>query len=80
VNLDNLTYAGNLQNLASVERHPAYHFEKGDICDPTFSIGCSIAINHAPSCIFAAESTWTALCSGPEAFVRHQHRRHLPAA
>ncbi len=34
VNLDKLTYAGNLQNLTSVEHRPAYHFEQGDICDP----------------------------------------------
>ncbi len=33
VNLDKLTYAGNLENLAGVERHPRYRFVKGDICD-----------------------------------------------
>lgn len=33
VNLDNLTYAGNLENLQSVESNPNYHFVKGDICD-----------------------------------------------
>ncbi len=37
VNLDKLTYAGNLQNLASIEQHPAYNFEQGDICDPPFA-------------------------------------------
>ncbi len=31
VNLDKLTYAGNLQNLTSVEQHPGYHFEQGDM-------------------------------------------------
>jgi len=31
VNLDKLTYAGNLQNLKSVENHPNYEFIKGDI-------------------------------------------------
>ena len=33
VNLDKLTYAGNLDNLAAVAQHPAYRFVKADICD-----------------------------------------------
>jgi dTDP-glucose 4,6-dehydratase len=33
VNLDKLTYAGNLTNLADVERDPRYRFVQGDICD-----------------------------------------------
>ena len=33
VNLDALTYAGNLENLKDVESFPNYSFEKGDICD-----------------------------------------------
>lgn len=33
VNLDKLTYAGNLENLKSVEKNPNYYFVKGDICD-----------------------------------------------
>ncbi|OGK21785.1 dTDP-glucose 4,6-dehydratase [Candidatus Roizmanbacteria bacterium RIFCSPHIGHO2_02_FULL_37_15] len=33
VNLDKLTYAGNLENLKSVEKNPNYTFVKGDICD-----------------------------------------------
>jgi dTDP-glucose 4,6-dehydratase len=33
VNLDKLTYAGNLENLKSVEKNPNYQFVKGDICD-----------------------------------------------
>lgn len=33
VNLDKLTYAGNLENLKDVEKKPNYHFEKGDILD-----------------------------------------------
>ena len=34
VNLDKLTYAGNLENLTSVEKNPHYQFIQGDICDP----------------------------------------------
>ena len=33
VNLDKLTYAGNLANLKDVEAEPNYTFVKGDICD-----------------------------------------------
>lgn len=33
VNFDKLTYAGNLESLASVAESPRYHFERGDICD-----------------------------------------------
>jgi len=33
VNLDKLTYAGNLENLAGFENHPRHKFIKGDICD-----------------------------------------------
>ena len=33
INLDLLTYAGNLDNLEEVKKHPRYHFVKGDICN-----------------------------------------------
>ena len=33
VNLDKLTYAGNLENLRDVEADPRYRFVKGDVCD-----------------------------------------------
>jgi dTDP-glucose 4,6-dehydratase len=33
-NLDKVTYAGNLENLQSIEKHPHYNFQKGDIADP----------------------------------------------
>jgi dTDP-glucose 4,6-dehydratase len=33
INLDKLTYAGNLENLAGLENHPNHKFIKGDICD-----------------------------------------------
>lgn len=38
VNLDKLTYAGNLENLKDVEGHPNYHFERGDILDVEFLV------------------------------------------
>lgn len=36
INLDKLTYAGNLMNLSDVEQHPNYRFVKGDITDAAF--------------------------------------------
>ena len=36
INLDKLTYAGNLMNLSDVEQHPNYRFVKGDITDAVF--------------------------------------------
>lgn len=40
VNLDKLTYAGNLANLTDIENRPNYTFEKADICD--FDAVCDI--------------------------------------
>lgn len=34
INLDKLTYAGNLENLKNVEHNPNYSFVHGDICNP----------------------------------------------
>ena len=56
VNLDALTYAGNLENLESVASYPSYRFVQADICDSsaieeTFSREAPDAIIH-----FAAES------------------------
>lgn len=36
INLDKLTYAGNLTNLTDIENKPNYRFVKGDIADATF--------------------------------------------
>ena len=35
LNLDALTYAGNLQSLATIDNAPNYRFAKVDICDPS---------------------------------------------
>jgi len=51
INLDKLTYAGNLENLREVEQCPNYRFVKGDICDPnlvnTLASDTDIIINFA---------------------------------
>jgi dTDP-glucose 4,6-dehydratase len=56
VNLDKLTYAGNLENLTAVEAHPRYRFVQGDICDA--ALVDSLLAEEKPDAIvhFAAES------------------------
>ncbi|MGH9674161.1 MAG: dTDP-glucose 4,6-dehydratase [Bryobacteraceae bacterium] len=68
VNLDKLTYAGNLENLASVAADPRYEFVRGDICDRT-AMDSALAA-HRPDAIvhFAAESHVDRSILGPEAF------------
>ncbi len=56
VNLDSLTYAGNLANLRDVENLPNYRFEKADICD--YETVLNIILKHDIDTIvhLAAES------------------------
>jgi dTDP-glucose 4,6-dehydratase len=52
INLDSLTYAGNLENLKDIQDNPRYSFIRGDICDRDLLAGIDFdAIVH-----FAAES------------------------
>lgn len=69
VNLDKLTYAGNLENLASVEGREGYTFVRGDICDA--ELVASLLEKHKPRAIvhFAAESHVDRSILGPEAFL-----------
>ncbi len=56
INVDKLTYAGNLENLADLEGSPRYQFAKGDICDREF-IDRTLASRSIDAVInFAAES------------------------
>ncbi|MBK6997868.1 MAG: dTDP-glucose 4,6-dehydratase [Lewinellaceae bacterium] len=69
VNLDALTYAGNLENLRDVEHSPNYVFEKGDITD---TVGLKdIFEKHRPDGVIhlAAESHVDRSISNPMAFV-----------
>ncbi|ANY74141.1 dTDP-glucose 4,6-dehydratase [Paenibacillus ihbetae] len=68
INLDALTYAGNLENLKSVENEPNYTFVHGDIADKgkvdeVFKSGIDVVVN------FAAESHVDRSILEPEAFV-----------
>jgi dTDP-glucose 4,6-dehydratase len=69
VNLDKLTYAGNLESLKSVENNPNYCFELGDICDNAKIT--SLLNQHKPDAIMhlAAESHVDRSIDGPAAFI-----------
>ncbi|HXG51072.1 MAG TPA: dTDP-glucose 4,6-dehydratase [candidate division Zixibacteria bacterium] len=70
VNLDKLTYAGNLENLADVESHPSYRFVRGDICDATL-VGRLFAEEGIDTVVhFAAESHVDRSILGPDEFIR----------
>ncbi|MEM8762243.1 MAG: dTDP-glucose 4,6-dehydratase [Bacteroidota bacterium] len=70
VNLDALTYAGNLENLSELENHPRYTFIKGDICDRAlieriFDVHKIDGVIH-----FAAESHVDNSITNPDAFMQ----------
>ena len=70
VNLDLLTYAGNLGNLAAVHDSPQYLFVRGDINDR--SLVSALFRKHQPVALvhFAAESHVDRSILGPDEFVR----------
>lgn len=70
INLDKLTYAGNLENLKSVERKKNYSFVKGDIADRDFIY--KLFDDKKPDAVinFAAESHVDRSVKHPEDFVR----------
>ncbi len=70
VNLDKLTYAGNLENLKSVEKNPNYFFLQGDICDAQFVN--SLIRNYQIETIvhFAAESHVDRSIDDPAPFIK----------
>ena len=69
VNLDKLTYAGSLTNVAEVADAPGYAFEKADICDR--AAVDAILDRHRPDAIMhlAAESHVDRSIDGPAAFM-----------
>src|SRR5512139_2270050 len=69
VNLDCLTYAGHLENLAAVARHPKYRFEQVDLRDK--AAVHRVVRDHAISHVMhlAAESHVDRSISGPGDFI-----------
>jgi dTDP-glucose 4,6-dehydratase len=70
VNLDTLTYAGNLNNLRALEAHPRYRFQHGDILDRDFLR--ELLGREQPCAIVhcAAESHVDRSIHGPDDFIR----------
>ena len=69
INLDKLTYAGNLENLADIKSGRHYTFIKGDICDK--ALVAKVLVSHKIDTIvnFAAESHVDRSILGPEDFI-----------
>ena len=70
VNLDALTYAGNLENVSEVKNHERYTFVKGDIVDSEFIRNLFDKYQFHDVIHFAAESHVDNSISGPEAFIK----------
>ena len=70
VNLDLLTYAGDLQNLHTVEKNTRYTFVKGDICDRKLVERLFQKYNFNGVIHFAAESHVDNSIKSPDAFVK----------
>ncbi|PPC97193.1 MAG: dTDP-glucose 4,6-dehydratase, partial [Methylotenera sp.] len=70
VNLDKLTYAGNLENLVSLEHNPHHLFVHGDIGDQ--HLVANLLAEHKPCAVvnFAAESHVDRSIHGPEDFIQ----------
>jgi dTDP-glucose 4,6-dehydratase len=70
VNLDKLTYAGNLENLKDIEENPNYSFVKGDIVDEDFINSLFIENNFDGVVHLAAESHVDRSISNPTEFIK----------
>ena len=68
VNLDKLTYAGNLDNLKDIERDARYTFVHGDICDAATVDKAMTGVNAVVN--FAAESHVDRSIGGPADFIQ----------
>jgi dTDP-glucose 4,6-dehydratase len=70
VNVDKLTYAGNLENLAALQGEPRHHFVRGDIGDA--ALMAQLLAENRPRAIvnFAAESHVDRSIHGPGEFIQ----------
>ncbi|MGE3771130.1 MAG: dTDP-glucose 4,6-dehydratase [Bdellovibrionales bacterium] len=70
INLDKLTYAGNIHNLLSVSKNPDHIFIQGDICDG--ELVAKLLEQYKPRAIinFAAESHVDRSIHGPGEFIQ----------
>ena len=70
VNLDLLTYAGNLEHLKELDNHPRYTFFEGDICKRDLVENLFKEYNFSGVIHFAAESHVDNSIKNPDAFVK----------
>lgn len=70
VNVDALTYAGNLQSLRPIENHPNYTFLKADICDENAILEAMRAHDIDAVMHLAAESHVDRSIDGPDIFLQ----------
>tara|TARA_R110001606_G_C15368343_1_gene649258 strand:+ start:1023 stop:2030 length:1008 start_codon:yes stop_codon:yes gene_type:complete len=70
VNLDLLTYAGDLSNLKEIENNANYTFAKGDVCDRNLIQSLFEEYNFTGVLHFAAESHVDNSINNPDAFVQ----------
>ncbi|MCB0374624.1 MAG: dTDP-glucose 4,6-dehydratase [Sinomicrobium sp.] len=70
VNIDKLTYAGNLSNLKAIETHPGYVFVRGDICNKKLVRTLFAEYDIKGVIHFAAESHVDNSITGPERFIK----------
>lgn len=70
INVDKLTYAGNLENLKSVENNPRYSFVQADICDREVISRIFVENDVDYVVNFAAESHVDRSITNPEIFVK----------
>ena len=67
INLDKLTYAGNIENLDDIKNDPRYQFVKGDIVDKNLAMELTSSVDVVVN--FAAESHVDRSIEGPEVFI-----------
>ena len=67
INLDSLTYAGNIENLDDIKENPNYTFVKGNICDKKLVKELVSQVDWVVN--FAAESHVDRSITGPEIFI-----------
>lgn len=67
INLDALTYAGNIENLNDIQNNPNYSFVKGNICDKRIAVDLISKVDWVIN--FAAESHVDRSITGPEIFI-----------
>ncbi|MBQ0735336.1 dTDP-glucose 4,6-dehydratase [Aquimarina celericrescens] len=70
INIDKLTYAGDLKNLAEVENHNNYTFIKGDICDRSLIESLFRQYDFKGVIHFAAESHVDNSITNPDEFIK----------